>query len=313
MKTKQFNFIKILIITLILTISMACNISFGPDNDDQASRDLMETQVILSFTQTALADQVNQSQATQNESGNAQESTQAPIVETTPSPISPTAEPDFCFENVCFSYDPSLASDVYGSQVPGQSDQFPNPYPDNTECRFEGYPLQNTFHEPRLIVYPVAEFEAISEYAAERIAELGVLLDTQPAQASPVPALPLWNAAQMTQSQIAYLEFEGGKGVRFLTQYGQAFWPINNQDLFYSFQGLTDDGNYVIVGIFPVTNPVLIDDANSFMEGQDINTFADNFINYVAEIETQLNNQQPNSFTPSLLLLDELFESLQIQ
>ncbi|MEO8354588.1 MAG: hypothetical protein ABI621_01610 [Chloroflexota bacterium] len=38
------------------------------------------------------------------------------------------------------------------------------------------------------------------------------------------------------------INFQNGRGIRFLTQYAQYPAPINNHELFYHFQGLTNDG-----------------------------------------------------------------------
>lgn len=43
-----------------------------------------------------------------------------------------------------------------------------------------------------------------------------------------------------------------GGGIRYLTQFGQAAGLITNPELFYTFQGLTDDGAYYVAAVFPV-------------------------------------------------------------
>ena len=53
------------------------------------------------------------------------------------------------------------------------------------------------------------------------------------------------------------IKFQVPEGVRFLTEYAQYPASANNQDLFYQFQGLSRDGAYYIVAIFPITVPVL--------------------------------------------------------
>ena len=51
--------------------------------------------------------------------------------------------------------------------------------------------------------------------------------------------------------------FVSGIGVRFLTEYAQYFVPVNNHDLFYTYQGLTNDGQYWISVILPINHPDL--------------------------------------------------------
>ena len=70
-----------------------------------------------------------------------------------------------------------------------------------------------------------------------------------------------WNALKFQadydpkyrRAQMRYVGFQSGAGVRYLAQYGQAYAPINNQELFYTFQGLTADGAHCVVAILPVS------------------------------------------------------------
>jgi hypothetical protein len=72
-----------------------------------------------------------------------------------------------------------------------------------------------------------------------------------------LPTVPFFNAAQVFASNVQPISFQNGSGIRFVTEYAQGFVSINNQDLFYHFQGFTDDGNYYMVAVLPVTSPVL--------------------------------------------------------
>ena len=100
--------------------------------------------------------------------------------------------------------------------------------------------------------------------------------------------------------------------MRFLTQYGQAANPINNHDLFYTFQGLTHDSRYYVVAILPASNPILPADGST-IPGDDYGAFADDFANYVTDIEMQLSAQAASSFAPDLVLLDEMIQSLKAE
>jgi hypothetical protein len=78
--------------------------------------------------------------------------------------------------------------------------------------------------------------------------------------------------------------------------------------MFYTFQGLTEDGDYYISAIFPASHPNL-PAADSVEIGQD---FYDNFETYILETETMLDTQEAGDFTPDLNALDELIASLEI-
>jgi putative hemolysin len=229
-------------------------------------------------------------------------------------------EPDVTFEGVSFAYDDSVASSATGEVYPAEAFMGgDNTTPEHVLFTFEGYPLADTFHQPLLHVYPVAEFEASSAVAADAVAGLRDLLAAPPADPmaadygpAGIPFLPLFNAGQIFRTQIEFLDFQNGSGVRFLTQYAQAFNPINNQELFYTFQGLTDDGAYYVAAIFPVSNPGLPAD-NSGLTEENFDAFVEGYEEYIDDITSNLNAQDPASFTPGLDSLDALVQSLQVE
>jgi hypothetical protein len=113
----------------------------------------------------------------------------------------------------------------------------------------------------------------------------------------------------MFQSNIAFIDFQNGSGIRYLTQFGQAVYPIENFSLFYTFQGLTSDERFYIAAILPTSNPVLPDPDTIEMD----QAFYDAFEQYINDIEFLLDAQTPESFSPSLMVLDQLIESLSIE
>jgi len=61
--------------------------------------------------------------------------------------------------------------------------------PEHFRLSFDGYILPETFHEPQIVVYPVSEFEASSEAAANTIAALRQFLAEKPATPDGIPFL----------------------------------------------------------------------------------------------------------------------------
>jgi hypothetical protein len=181
--------------------------------------------------------------------------------------------------------------------------------PEHIGLAFNGYVLPDTFHEPYIHIYPVDELEAGWEHAGTIVTELQQLLAEKPAAPEAIPFLPVFNAAQMVRTKIAYMDFQNGTGVRFLTQYDQAYIPINNHEMFYTFQGLTSDGEYYVAAILPVSHPSLPADGTE-IPGGDWEAFAQDFEAYVRDIEQQLDAQGGSSFTPDLSLLDAMIQSL---
>jgi hypothetical protein len=210
-----------------------------------------------------------------------------------------------------FSYDDAIVDEVVPETVPPEEHPEPGTgvIPEHIGLAFNGYVLPDTFHEPYIHIYPVDELEAGWEYAGTIVAELQQMLAEKPAAPEPIPFLPVFNAGQMMRAQVAYLDFQNGTGVRFLTQYDQAYIPINNHEMFYTFQGLTSDGKYYVAAILPVSHPSLPAEGTG-IPGGDWEAFAQNFETYASDIEQQLDAQDASSFTPDLSLLDAMIQSL---
>jgi len=216
------------------------------------------------------------------------------------------------FHGITFSYDPSLAGVVWKFTMPELKEPLLDASPEYIEFTFDGYIFSDSFYFPIIRVYPVDEYAAINSIAADIITEQRKFLDQKPSIVQDeIPVLPFWNAAQAIRVQIKYIDFRNGEGVRFLTQYGQDIWPINNEDIFYTYQGLTDDGRYYISAILPVSHPNLPKDGNEY-PGGDYLTFEDMYESYIADIENQLDSAPASSFYPDLSLLDKMIESLQV-
>ena len=247
--------------------------------------------------------------------------------ETPPPPASPTVPPPptesptpalpfIEYQGVRFSYAPMLAANVSVETVPASPDSNDAPYwdrfPEHLKFTLNGYLLANTFHEPHIWVYPVQELQQKSEGGAIAFMELHQLLADHPQAPESLPMMPIFNAAQLLRAQVGYLRFGNGEGVRYLTEYAQYTAPINNKDLFYTFQGLTDDERYYVAAVLPIHHPNLPTDAETFMQGRDWGQFSDVYQPYLEEMTRQLNGFDANSFSPSLSQLDDIFRSLTI-
>jgi putative hemolysin len=231
---------------------------------------------------------------------------------TTPSGI------EAAYEGVRFFYDPAIASSATWQTVPAEEYMSGDVIPEHIAFSFNGYPLSNTFHQPRIYIYPVSEFSANSQAAANTIDALRDLLNSGQLPApgggfggQTLPFLPLFNAGQLLHTQVAFVSFQSGQGVRYLTEYAQYYAPINNTDLFYTFQGLTADERFYVAAIFPVSHPSLPADGSE-IPGGDFDAFANNYDTYISDVALELDAYDATSFTPSLSLLDGLFSSLEV-
>jgi hypothetical protein len=194
--------------------------------------------------------------------------------------------------------------------------------PEHVRVTFQDYVLQAKFHEPQIIVFPAAEYAAANESAAANIQTLQDVLSNPASvpESTKVPHITFFNAGPVFQSQVAVVPFRGGYGIRALTEYAQYAAPVNNNDMFYHFQGLTSDGTKYIVAILPVTAPLLqVDSAPSSLAPVGGVTYPDfstadpaAFGSYYAAVSDLLNSTAESDFTPSLTALDALIGSLSV-
>ena len=180
------------------------------------------------------------------------------------------------------------------------------------------YILREKFHQPQIYVYPALEYAQLVPAAFESMHRLrNVMYAPDAVSVDQFPTVPFFNAAQVFASNVQTLSFQNGSGIRFVTEYAQGFVSINNQDLFYHFEGFTDDGNDYIVAVLPITSPLLAesDDLDAPLPAGGI-AFPDlaspdpDMQGYFDAIATLLNAQPSVSFSPALSQLDALIQSM---
>jgi hypothetical protein len=228
-----------------------------------------------------------------------------------------TAAPATCttieFNGISLCYDPSLAQGVSTYVI----DELATPddpwfsMPQFERIHFDGYITGDKFHSPNIEVYSVEKYMGVNENATNTITKLQEYIANKPnIQDGALPFLPAWNAAQLFRVIPAFVEFQNGQGIRFLAEYGQYSAPVNSSDLFYTFQGITNDGLYYVSVILPVTHPSLPPDANVDPALQQ--QLYDDYQGYLASIIPTLSAQPLGSFTPNLSLLDAMIQSMKI-
>ena len=221
-----------------------------------------------------------------------------------------------CNEMTLF-LDPALASGFSCqsvAEVAGDPNAPGSPVnPKYTEVTFTGYILSDRFFTPHIDVYPVQRFsELLPDSIPMKVAALQALIGGGPTSDKGLPFLPTFEAAQELITQYKVVSFGNGKGIRYLTQFSQYFDPINNNEFFYTFQGLTSDGKYWISAILPISSPLLPADGKNPPNGQSVDDFNNGFPTYITALTAQLNTLPPESFSPSITMLDALIASLSI-
>jgi len=237
------------------------------------------------------------------------------------------------FEGISFSYPSSLAVEVTGKNIPTFIDpsgfmyddlpehlrfDFSNPY--TTQEPFAGFlpgwvpwlshqTLENPEIQPQIFIFPTREYAEISPLAGERIEALKILLDENALpNEGELPVLPTFNSAQDLRVQVASLEIQGGRGLRFIARYSQEAKPVVNPDVFYTFQGLTDDGSLYVAAFFPLYVSLLPDK----VQVEDWDAFNQGYLDYMVDMTSRMEMLNPDDFEPDLENLDNLIRSMSV-
>jgi len=244
--------------------------------------------------------------------------TDTPLPPTSTEPLPPSETPDvrplFEFNGLRLRLEPGVTTQIIPEVVPPYTDLQGAPWdvaPEHTVLHLVGYPLYpEAMHKPRLIIYPLNEYLALRPELGTIVTELRQLLDQRPAEVpadKSLPFLPTFNAGQIFHTALRYVDFANGRGLRYLTQYAQAIYPVTSKYLFYTYQGISNDGRFYVAAVLPVAHPILPDESAYTID----EAFVNNFSNYLADVARDLAAQPPESFSPSLTALDQMMATLQ--
>ncbi len=170
------------------------------------------------------------------------------------------------------------------------------------------YTVTGGVYEPQIMVFRAAEYSQYSDSTAATISQLQSL---QYVEGQPLPD----GLDADFSAQIHAVNFTNGFGIRYLTQVFQNFNPVNNQELFYYYQGITDDGLYFVQATLPINAPYLPADSNpnTPQPADGIPFSMDDFPGYLNAVSQRLNSTETFNFNPYLEALDELIASMQIK
>ena len=323
MKTTHKQHLKhnsIVTVVLVLIIGViACRISTG--NQDQTTANLDETSAaferngadsdVLFDTETVPVEQQQPMTPTLTAIPTSDNS-ETPSKITPPIPLL-----DFSYEGISFSYDKAHLSGITARVIEGQNkgeDMLPDmTYPTHIQFDFDHYPVTPHIYTPVIRVYPVVAYENISEIAASTVTNLKKALLEQPdgGMFVSLPSMPLWGAPTLFTTQVQYLDFQNGSGMRFLAMFAQDLLYPDNQNLIYIYQGITHDGQYYVSAILPMTHPGLPDDGQAEITNWD--HFYANWDDLCTDTLKLLEEAGSHNFSPSLDSLDIMLASMTIQ
>jgi hypothetical protein len=240
-------------------------------------------------------------------------STETPAITETPTvAVTPTIQTNVQCNKLSFFLDPALASGYNCETVPENTGVDPWQTPEYTAVTLSGYVLPDQPFFQRIHVYRLSEFLALRPQASTSVDSLKALIAGGAPGPDALPVLDLFGAAQIFHAQYQVVSFASGSGIRFISEYAQYYAPINNNDMFLIFQGLTSDEQYYISAVLRISNPILPANAENPPGGMNWEDFGNQYDAYVADITTQLNAQPEASFIPSITLLDALIGSITI-
>lgn len=176
---------------------------------------------------------------------------------------------------------------------------------------------------PQVRIFPIEQYTAMYEAVGNTaITEYIAALQQQIVEGStdvpmdmsqPLPFLPIFNAAQDLAANVKYVEFNNGNGYRFITHYGQAADAFLSGQVFYAFQGITDDRQYLVVMLYPLTTDLLPETYNDVpQEVFDGIMDGTGFEEYRQATITTLDTATTDQFTPNLDTLDAMMGSMTI-
>ena len=239
------------------------------------------------------------------------------------------------FNGVSFNYNPQIfevksESIVHESPLRDESDKPGGEFPKHIVFTLE---VKNKLLEPEAIIkiMPIADYRrmyAVSKgFTEEFDNKLGNLRkvikdksyrDKKSSGKGEIPFMPYYDAEQEILVKVNHLPFQSGKGIAFITQYTMEPSMINNEELKYFYEGITDDGNYYILAELPISVSFLPSSSDGEFEGYKFcypynEDSIKEYEKYITKVEKRLENLPQNEFEPNLDEFEKIISSLKVE
>ena len=130
--------------------------------------------------------------------------------------------------------------------------------PPYTKVSLQNYVLSSRSAQAVISVFPVDAFsQLLPSIIPDEVTGLQGLIAGGAPGSSDLPFLPMQYARELFHARYVVQKFQSGSGIHYLTQFAQAYYPVNNQNIMLTYQGLTRDGKYWVSVVLPVSNPDL--------------------------------------------------------
>lgn len=122
----------------------------------------------------------------------------------------------------------------------------------------EAPPTTVSYRDRHVLVYALAEYRSHFLGGARagfdrRLGALrAIIRDTAVRIEGEIPVFPQVDADQRFRARVQRIEFAGGRGIAFVTQYSKDASPPGPDDLAWVFQGLTHDDRWLVAIFHPI-------------------------------------------------------------
>ena len=230
------------------------------------------------------------------------------------------------YENISLEFDGALSKDYLAETAPAIPLEDKDDKPDGVAPRHMVISLRGSYATrlrrdassafviPRIYVYPLADpgdpkFDEEFPTTRQAAVDLTRLLGRRSgAFTDEIPFLPWFDEDELFIGRKKFVRFRNGRGFMFLTQCGQESSAVNNAEMLYVFQGMTDDNAWYVSAVFPVA-------AQGFPSTGKIDNeaeFSARYAGYIRQTTDRLNRLPARRFTPDLTLLESLVRSLKV-
>lgn len=216
------------------------------------------------------------------------------------------------YNHIGFTVDASLATNANILNVPADSEMTFPPEPQHTVFRlYNALPVPESLYDSFTVVtvYPIADMDGFEQYQA-MAEDLSQLLAERPelsAYTESLAFMPIATHGQVLHTRTQYVETDNVKGISYVTAILAAAEPFLSDSFYYTFQGISTDGNYYISVVTHLTTTLYPAEA----EPVEL-SFYDEFDQYLVEATDLLNNAPLDAFSPALPSVESLIASLHI-
>lgn len=157
------------------------------------------------------------------------------------------------------------------------------------------------------------------DFMANVVAELDTLISEQPdlkpymeisdGNSKALPFLPVMPHGQTITARAEYIETDDVRGIGFITTSQAAAESFLNNHFFYTFQGLTTNGEYYVSLVTPLATTLFPAEIPADF---DLETFVATMPEYLVESVENLNNAEVSDFSPSLTAIHDLIQSIEV-